>query len=146
MLYGAQFGDFLAQQIGVKPVFQVAWRLAQWPLMSGFVLLAFAIVYRFAPNVHEQKLHWIIPGSVVALGVWFLASLGLRLYLRVYDSYSTTYGSLGALIVLLIWFYLFGAAILIGGEVNSIIEQAAARAGDPEAKLPGEKAPGESGA
>ena len=146
MLYGAQFGDFLAQQIGLKPAFQVAWRLAQWPLMSGFVLLGFSIVYRFAPNVHDQKLHWIVPGSVVALVVWFLASLGLRLYLRVYDSYSTTYGSLGALIVLLIWFYLFGAAILIGGEVNSIIEQAAARAGDPEAKLPGEKAPGESGA
>ena len=140
MLYGAQFGDFLAQQIGLKPVFQAAWRLAQWPLMSGFVLLAFAIVYRFAPNVHEQKLHWIVPGSVVALVVWFLASLGLRLYLRVYDSYSTTYGSLGALIVLMIWFYLF-AAILIGGEVNSIIETSRRRCRRSGSQTAGRKSP-----
>jgi membrane protein len=143
MLYGSTFGDFIAAQIGARTAFQSTWRIVQWPLMLAFVLVAFAIVYRFAPNVNDQKWHWILPGAGVALLLWLLASLGLRLYLHFFDTYDSTYGSLGALIVLMIWFYLFGAAILVGGKVNSIIEQAAARAGDPEAKLPGEKAPGE---
>jgi membrane protein len=144
MLYGSQFGDLIAAQVGAQPAFEIIWRFVQWPLMAAFVLLAFSIVYRFAPNLHRQKWQWILPGALVALLLWFLASLGLRLYLRFFDVYSKTYGSLGALIVLMVWFYLFGIAILIGGEANSVIEQAAAMAGNPEAKLPGEKAPGES--
>ena len=144
MLYGSELGGFVASWIGARTVFQFVWNIVQWPVMVAFVLLGFSIIYRFAPNLRDQKWHWILPGAGTAMLVWFAASLGLRLYLRFFDVYSTAYGSLGALIVLMIWFYLFGAAILIGGEVNSIIEQSAARAGDPEAKLPGEKAPGEA--
>ena len=144
MLYGSELGGAIASRIGARAVFQFLWNVLQWPAMVGFILLGFSLIYRFAPNLRDQRWHWILPGAGTALLVWVAASLGLRLYLRFFDAYSTTYGSLGALIVLMIWFYLFGAAILIGGEVNSIIEQSAARAGDPEAKLPGEKAPGEA--
>jgi membrane protein len=143
MFYGRQLGDFVAGQINARPIFQGLWHILQWPVMMLFALLAFSIVYRFAPNVRDQKWHWVLPGAVVAVLLWFLTSLGLRLYLGIIDSYRSTYGSVGAVIALMTWFYLFGTVILIGGEVNSIIEQAAARAGDPEAKLPGEKAPGE---
>jgi hypothetical protein len=77
------------------------------------------------------------------VALWLLVSFGFSLYLRFFDSYSATYGSLGAVIVLMLWFYLTGAAILIGGEMNSEIEHAAAEAGAPDAKEPGEKRPGE---
>jgi membrane protein len=144
LLYGSQFGRYLAKGVGLGPHFEVAWTVLRWPLMAVFVLAALSLVYRFAPNVRDQKWHWVLPGAVAAFLLWFAASVGLRLYLRYFDRYSATYGSLGAVIILMLWLYLFSAAILIGGEVNSIIEQAAARAGDPEAKLPGEREPGES--
>jgi membrane protein len=77
----------------------------------------------------------------MGVGLWLLVSFGFRLYLSYFDRYSVTYGSLGAVIILLLWFYLTGAAILVGGKVNAVVEHAAARRGAPEAKLPGEKSP-----
>ena len=71
-----------------------------------------------------------------------LISFAFRLYLRLFDSYGSTYGSLGAVIVLLLWLYLTGAAILIGGEVNAVFEHGAAEAGEPEAERHGQKSPG----
>ena len=73
-----------------------------------------------------------------------LVSLAFRVYLHFFDSYSATYGSLGAVIILMLWLYFTGAAVLVGGEVNSEIENAAAEQGAPEAKEKGEKAPNES--
>ena len=141
LFYGSRFGRAWAGYLGLGPAFAGVWSVLQWPAMALFVLAGFALVYRFAPNVHEQKLHWILPGSAVAFALWLAGSLGLRLYLGRFNSYSMLYGSLGAVVILMLWLYLFGAAILIGGEVNSAIEHTAARAGDPEAKLPGEKSP-----
>ena len=89
------------------------------------------------------KWHWATPGAVVAVTLWVTASLGFRLYLRFFSTYATTYGSLGAVIILMLWLYVTSAAILIGAEVNSEIESAAARGGDRDARLPGQKAPGE---
>ena len=76
--------------------------------------------------------------------LWLLVSFLFGSYLNFYNNYSVVYGSLGAVIILMLWFYLTGVTILIGGEVNAIIEQAAARTGDPEAKGAGEKLPDES--
>jgi membrane protein len=75
--------------------------------------------------------------------LWLLVSIGFRVYLHFFNSYSATYGSLGAVIILMLWLYFTGAAVLIGGEVNSEIENAAAKQGEPEAKEKGEKAPDE---
>ena len=140
-LYGNQLGVFVATHVGLKPVFETAWPFLQWPLVIAFVLLAFALTYRFAPNVRVQRWRWIVPGAVVAFLLWLIASAGLRVYLAFINTYPTVYGSLGALMILMIWFYLLGVAILVGGELNSILENAAAEAGNPEAKLAGEKAP-----
>ena len=84
----------------------------------------------------------MLPGLVVGVALWLAGSLGFRLYLRYFNTYNAVYGSLGAVIILMLWFYLTGAAILVGGEVNSEIEKAAAAAGAEGAKLPGEKSPG----
>jgi membrane protein len=75
-----------------------------------------------------------MPGAIVAFVGWIAASAGFRLYLSYFGSYSKTYGSLGAVIVLLLWFYISGAVLLIGGEVNAQIRDAAASAGSTEAQ------------
>ena len=117
------------------------WALLRVPLAIVFVLLAFAIVYYFAPDLKDQKWYWITPGSLLGVTLWLAASTILSTYLRYADTYSVTYGSLGGVVVLMLWFYVTGASILLGGKVNSEIEHAAARAGVPGAKLHGEREP-----
>jgi membrane protein len=122
-------------------IVKIAIKIAQWPVAVALVLLGFALVYFFAPDVKEQKWHWITPGAIVGVALWLAVSFGLKAYLHFFDRYSATYGSLGAVIILLLWFYVSGASLLFGAEINSVIEDAAAAAGEPDAKLKGEKAP-----
>ena len=143
VLYGGQIGQFLADGYDLGAAFTAAWGVLQWIIVLGCVLLALALVYYCAPDVKEIKWQWITPGSLVALGLWLLVSFAFRLYLRYFDTYSTTYGSLGAVMSLLLWLYLTGVAVLVGGEMNAVIEDAAARAGVEDAKQRGEKSPGE---
>jgi membrane protein len=116
-------------------------KIAQWPVAITLVLLGFALVYFYAPDVKEQKWHWITPGAIAGVALWLAVSFALKAYLHFFDRYSATYGSLGAVIILLLWFYVSGASLLFGAEINSVIEDAAAAEGQPEAKLKGEKAP-----
>jgi membrane protein len=88
--------------------------------------LFFAVIYYFAPDVKRSNWHWITPGATIGIIGWFLASLGLRAYVHIFNNYSVTYGSLGAVIILLTWFYLTGLMLLLGAEINSEIEAAAA--------------------
>jgi len=141
VLYGGDIGEALAIRLGLGEVFTMAWKILQWPIVLAFVLFAFALIYFFAPDIHEQRWYWITPGSLVGVGLWLLVSFIFRLYLRYFDNYSVTYGSLGAVIILMLWFYLTGSAILIGGGVNAEIENAAADAGTPGAKRHGRKSP-----
>jgi membrane protein len=117
----------------------VAWRILQWPVALFFVILGFAVLYFFAPDVEDQKWYWITPGSVIGVLLWVAASAMFRAYLHFFNSYSATYGSLGAVIVLMLWFYLTALAVLVGAEINAEIEHAAAEHGRADAKLKGEK-------
>jgi membrane protein len=112
----------------------------QWTVALGFVMFVLALVYYFGPDVKEQHWYWITPGSVVGVLLWAIASAGLRVYLHFFNSFSKTYGSLGAVIILMLWFYLTGLAFLVGGQINATIEHAAAEYGHPEAKPAGKKA------
>src|SRR2546423_3753703 len=141
VLYGGKIADGLAASYGFGVVFVVLWKILQWPIVLIFLLLGFAFIYYWAPDLRDQNWRWVTPGSTVAVALWLLVSLAFRLYLHFFDSYSKTYGSLGAVIVLMLWFYLTGASILIGGEINSDIEDVAARKGAPKAKKKGEKKP-----
>ena len=140
---GGRIAEWLAAHYGFGPVFPMTWKIIQWPVVLACMTFAFALIYYLAPDFREQAWQWLTPGSVIGVALWLLVSLAFRLYLHFFDSYSATYGSLGAVIVLMLWLYLTGAAVLIGGEVNSEIENAAAKQGDPEAKEKGEKAPNE---
>jgi membrane protein len=120
--------------------FALAWKVVHWPAAFACVLLALALIYYFAPNLKKPEWHWITPGAVVGCGLWLIASIGLRVYLHFFDSYSATYGSLGAVIILLISFYLTGIAILMGDEVNVVIDEAVLQNRDsqhPEASIMG---------
>ncbi|HEX9929203.1 MAG TPA: YihY/virulence factor BrkB family protein [Pyrinomonadaceae bacterium] len=139
MLYGGEIGEAIANHFNQGSSFITVWSVLQVPIALAFVLVSFALIYYFAPNVYDQKWYWITPGSIAGVLLWLLVSLLFRLYLRHFDSYSLTYGSLGAVVVLSLWFYLTGTAILLGGKINAEIENAAAKAGMPEAKHHGEK-------
>ena len=121
---GGRLADYLAAVFGFSSAFTWTWKILQWPLALAFMLTAFALIYYFAPDVRDQHWMWITPGAVIGITLWLLASFGLKSYLHFFNSYSTTYGTLGAVIILMLWLYLTGAAILIGGEVNSEIENA----------------------
>ncbi len=95
-------------------------------IFLGVLVLLFATIYYFAPDVKNKHWRWVTPGSVIGILGWFISSIGLRVYLHYFNSYSVTYGSLGAVIILLTWFYLTGVMLLLGAEVNSEIEACAA--------------------
>ena len=141
VLYGHDLAEWVAGSFGLGGAFELAWKIIQWPVVLVFVLLAFALIYYFAPDLHDQDWKWVTPGSVVAVVLWLIVSFGFKTYLSYFNSYSATYGSLGAVIILMLWFYFTGAAILIGGEINSEIEHAMAERGAPDAKERGEKSP-----
>jgi membrane protein len=101
-------------------------RLIGWIVATALLTLAFAVIYYWSPDVKVRCWHWLTPGGTIGALGWVLASLGLRIYLHYFDSYSITYGSLGAVIILLTWFYISGFMLLFGAEVNSEIEAATA--------------------
>jgi membrane protein len=139
VLGGGKVADYLAASFGLGTAFIWSWKIIQWPVALAFMLLAFALIYFFAPDLRDQKWAWITPGSVVGVGLWLMVSFGFRAYLHFFDSYSKTYGSLGAVIVLMLWLYLTGVAVLIGGEINSEVETAAAKQEASTAKEKGRK-------
>src|SRR5262249_19881842 len=114
--------------------FEIAWKIIQWPVVFAVMILAFAVIYYFAPDRHGISWQWLTPGAVIGVLLWLLVSIGFRIYLQFFDSYSKTYGSLRAVIVLMLWLYLTGAAVLIGGEINSEIENAAKEPVQPVTK------------
>jgi membrane protein len=101
-------------------------RVAGWIVATALLALVFAVIYYWAPDLKTRCWHWLTPGGAIGILCWLLGSLGLRIYLHYFNNYSVTYGSLGAVIILLTWFYLTGLMLLAGAEINSEIEAAAA--------------------
>jgi membrane protein len=101
-------------------------RLIAWVAATALLALTFAVIYYWAPDARVRHWHWLTPGSAAGILGWLLASLALRAYIHFFNSYSITYGSLGAVIILLMWFYITGLMLLLGAEINSEIEAAAA--------------------
>ena len=139
VLAGSYAANVLGTHYGLGQAAIISWRVAEIIVALFSVALSFSLIYYWGPDLHEQHWYWITPGSVVGVLLWVAASFGFRAYLHFFNSYSKTYGSLGAAIILLMWLYITGLAFLIGGEVNAQIEHAAALRGHPEAKAPGEK-------
>ena len=124
MIFGGRLSEIMVSTFGFSTFIAGVWKVLQWPLLLGFVLTAFNTLYLYAPNVKHRRWHWLMPGTVVGVALWLMVSFGFKLYLSLFDRFTITYGSIGTVIILLLWLYLSGTAILIGGTVNSEIERA----------------------
>lgn len=118
VLYGGTIGEAIASRFGFSNVFTTIWKILQWPIALIFVLATFNLIYNFAPNIRHRQRKFFTVGAFVGVALWLLVSFGFRIYLHYFNSYTVTYGSLGALIIMMLWFYFTGVAILIGGEIN----------------------------
>lgn len=105
------------------PAAEIVLLLARWVLLFGVAVLGLAVVYRFAPDRHEARWRWVTPGSLIAATLWLIGSALFALYVRNSDSYGETYGAIGGVIVLLMWFYLSGFIVILGAEINSELER-----------------------
>jgi membrane protein len=138
VMVGPKLGETIASKLYLGQAFVWTWNVLQWPFVFALVAFAVAIIYYFAPDA-EQRWIWITPGSVVATTLWLLISLGFKFYVGHFENYNATYGAIGGVIVLMLWFYLSGLAVLTGAELNAEIEHASPYGKDPGEKKIGEK-------
>jgi len=118
VVYGSQMLDAL---LPVDSVYLL--EALKWLVVLIVLLLAFALIYNFAPNHEAFQWKWLTPGAVIGVVLWIVLTVGFRIYLQYFDSYAATYGSLGAVIILLLWLYLTALVILTGGAVNAILDE-----------------------
>jgi membrane protein len=137
VLVGPTAAEHLARVTGLGPIFEWTWKILQWPLILALVSFGTGLVHYFAPDA-EQRWVWITPGAVLTTVLWLLASLGFKFYVSNFASYTETYGAIGGVMVLLLWFYITGLVMLFGAELNAEIEHAS-----PYGKAAGEKVPGQ---
>jgi membrane protein len=109
--------------VGLSDTVVTVWSLAKWPVLLLLVVVMVSLLYYLAPNVRQPKFRWISAGGVVAVVVWIVASLGFAFYVSQFGSYNKTYGSLGAVIIFLVWLYISNNALLLGVELNAEIER-----------------------
>jgi membrane protein len=137
VIVGPMLAEWIAARAGLGAVFEWTWKILQWPVVFFLVSTGIGLLYYFAPDA-EQEWVWISPAALLATSLWLVASLGFRFYVVNFGEYNETYGAIGAVILLMLWFYLSGFAILVGAELSAEIERAS-----PHAKVPDERAPGE---
>jgi len=138
VIVGPAFAGRVANWFHLGTAFVWAWSILQWPVVFVLVATGIGLVYYFAPDA-EQEWVWLTPGSVLATILWMAFSLGFKFYVARFSNYNETYGAIGGVIVLLLWFYASGLAILIGAEMNAEIEHASPYGKDPGEKVPGQR-------
>jgi membrane protein len=122
LLVGPDVVGWIAAIFGLDSVVATIWAVMRWPVSVMLIVLGVDLVYFFAPNRRVEWV-WITPGSLVATGLWILGSLAFKVYVTRFGDYNATYGAIGGVMVLLLWFYVSGLAILVGAELNGVIER-----------------------
>ncbi|KJK49865.1 ribonuclease [Lentzea aerocolonigenes] len=115
--------DTVGNWLGLGDVVVTVWDIAKWPVILLLVSLAFAVLYWAAPNVRQPGFSWITPGSLLAIVLWALATVGFAVYVANFASYNKTYGSLGGVIVFLVWLWISNIAVLLGAEFDAELER-----------------------
>ncbi len=124
IFFGGWIGGLLARTFGFSAAFRQGWDFAQWPIVMALLLLALELIYYFAPNLkHEKRWEWFTPGTLFALLFWLAISFGFRYYVAAFGNFNATYGALGGVMILMLWLYLTGIAILVGGVINSVMRR-----------------------
>ncbi|MCA1847751.1 MAG: YihY/virulence factor BrkB family protein, partial [Actinobacteria bacterium] len=119
LVVGEPIGKTVANIFGLGDLFLLVWDIARWPVALFFMVLTVALLYYFAPDV-EQPFRWITPGGLIGVLLWVLASVGFNFYVSNFGSYNKTYGSIGAVIILLLYLYISSLTILFGATLNAI--------------------------
>jgi membrane protein len=122
IVLGGIIQDWLVESLGFGAVITTLFSVLRWVLIVVALLLGFALIYRYAPNV-QQRFRFITPGSIVGCVLLVLASIGFALYTSNFADYDATYGSIGAVIILMLWLYIAGLVILVGSEINVVAER-----------------------
>ncbi len=133
VLVGPTVAETLGRTTGWGAPFEWTWLVLQWPLVFVLITTGIGLIYYFGPDA-DQDWAWITPGAVAATILWLLVSLVFKLYVANFTDYEGSYGTVGGVIVVLLWFYVSGIAILAGAELNAEIEHAS-----PHGKAPGQK-------
>jgi len=120
VIFGPRIGSALADRVRLGAEFTSVWNVVQWPALLFFVLLAFALIYDFAPNV-KLAFKLFTPGALVAVTIWLLFSLLFSLYVNNFGSFDRTYGTLAGLIILLLYMYYSAFIVLLGAEINQVL-------------------------
>ena len=113
--------------IGLGPVVETLLRLVRWPILFGVALLVLAIIYRYGPSRAQARWRWVSWGSAIATILWIVASIAFSFYASHFGSYNKTYGSMAAVVVLMLWLFLTALCVLLGAEVNSELEHQTAK-------------------
>ena len=137
VVIGGMIENWLADRLGFSGLLLTLFAVFRWTVIVLALLLGFAVIYYYGPNV-EQRFRFITPGSVVGVALLIAASLGFSVYTSNFGDYDATYGSIGAVIILMLWLYIAGLVILVGSEINALLEHYSA-----EGKQKGEKKEGE---
>lgn len=122
-LVGPDAAFRLANWFGLLSAIALVWTIVRWPVILSCVVFTLNLVYHYAPN-RRTRWVWITPGSLLATALWILVSVAFKAYVTNFGHYTATYGAIGGAIVAMLWFYISSIAILIGAELNGVIEQA----------------------
>ncbi len=115
--------DTVGNWLGLGDTVVTVWDIVKWPVILLLVSLAFAVLYWAAPNVRQPGFRWVTPGSLLAIVLWALATVGFAIYVANFASYNKTYGSLGGVIVFLVWLWISNIAVLLGAEFDAELER-----------------------
>ena len=139
----------IGEAIGLGDTALTIFNIVKWPVLLVIVSLMLAILYYSAPNAKLPGFKWISPGSVVAVVIWIVASVGFAFYVSKFGSYDKTYGTLGGVITFLVWMWITNIAVLFGAELNAELERsrelAAGEPAEEEIQLPPRTAPKRKG-
>jgi membrane protein len=138
LFLGGGVAEDLFGSIGLSSTASTIWSLVRWPIALGAMLVAYALIYSYSPDVEPRRLRWITPGAIAGVVIWIVASIGFGIYIKNFSTYGAAYGAAGAVIVLLLWLWLSSCAFLFGAELNAELERAESvgRGGPPALSPP----------
>lgn len=113
--------------LGLESALELAISVLRWPAIALFLIVALGVLYRFAPCRSNAQWRWLTPGSVAAIVLWLIASIGFSIYVRNFGNYNQIYGSIGAIVVAMFWFWLSAFVVIMGAELNAETEHQTAR-------------------
>lgn len=131
LVLGPQLSTWIGDALGATSIVKVAWYVAEWPLLIAGLLVAFAGLMHYAPNVEHRRWRFLTFGSVLAIVIWLVASGAFAFYVSRFGSYNKTWGALSAVAVMLTWLWLSAVALLLGAEIDAEAERSRGPANSP---------------